>query len=511
MGGKSEVWQHTTLNVSLRWISAAIFSLLLYAVAVWSAGQHLKSQYNPERYLIAAAVSHTIYGAPIGAVYDELATLFVYKRKNLQRTIEELKRAPPPREALRALWWVIPDGMGIVMVTVVSFLFDVFGVTVAVFPILAVGLSAVSVACLCLRFSDSRLMVVPLHFSILTLLLLSPVSRDGGGIDEFSAGSARYLGLLAILPALHLCLEIFDRKVGRPSTLVLLAAAIQIIVFALCLNVRGGSAYLILATGTLFAFARWSGWAGARLGTVLAKIGVLAVGLAVVTFAIDVTAPNAYRQDSRVSGVFWHRLIISLGMHPDWPFGDVALQYPICAQSDGSALQPGVSDQTGNCIWLQHVRTTGMHEAQDFLGLYGATHERLSREAFLQLLLDYPDKVLATFAYYKVIGIPRSLLQVMYVEIAARDAHLQVLCLLGLLVIFWWSAWHQTAFRLVHPMLASLTFLAWSFVPIVVAWPALHTLADVAYWLWAMILTAVWAAAKFSRARVFASSSNAPL
>lgn len=491
--------QDTALNANLRWIATAGVSLLIYAFAVWSAGQHLKSQYNPERYLIAAAVSHTIYAAPIGAVYHGLADAFVYKPKNLQQTIEELRRAPTPREDLRAMWWVVPDGMGIVMVTAVSLLFDVFGATLAVFPILAVGLSAVSVACLCLRFPDSRLLVVPLHFSILTILLLSPVSRDGGGIDEFGAGGARYVSLLAILPAIHLCLEIFDRKVGRPSTLGLLATATQVIVFALCLNVRGSIAYLMLAAGTLFVFARWSGLAGARPRSMLAKIGVLAVGLAVVTVAIDVTAPAAYRQDGRVTANFWHRLIVSLGMHPQWPFGDFASRYPICAHSDNSSLQPGTSDKTGNCIWLQHVRTTGMHEAQDFLGLYGAAHERLSRAAFLQVVRDYPDKVLATFAYYKVIATPPALLQVMGVEFTARDANVQQFCLLGLLVIFLWSAWHQRAFRLTHLVLATLTFLAWSFLPILFAWPAPHTLADVAYWLWATVLAGVPAAAGVAR------------
>jgi hypothetical protein len=257
----------------------------------------------------------------------------------------------------------------------------------------------------------------------------------------------------------------------------------------------------MLAAGTLFVLARRSGPAGARPRAVLAKIGVLAVGLAVVTFAIDVTAPDAYRQDGRVTANFWHRLIISLGMHPQWPFGDFASRYPLCAHSDGASLGPGVSDQTGNCIWLQHVRTTGMQEAQDFLGLYGADHERLSRAAFFQVVRDHPDKVLATFAYYKIIAIPPPLLQVMDVELTARDARLQQFCLLGLLAIFLWSAWHQTAFRLTHLVLASLTFLAWSFLPILFAWPVLNTLADVAYWLWATILIGIAAAAGVAKGK----------
>ena len=65
--------------------------------------------------------------------------------------------------------------------------------------------------------------------------------------------------------------------------------------------------------------------------------------------------------------------------------------------------------------------------------------------------------------------IPPPLLQVMDVELTARDARLQQFCLLGLLVIFLWSAWHQTAFRLAHLVLASLTFLAWSFLPVLFA------------------------------------------
>ena len=64
---------------------------------------------------------------------------------------------------------------------------------------------------------------------------------------------------------------------------------------------------------------------------------------------------------------------------------------------------------------------------------------------------------------------------------------------------FLWSARHQTTFRLAHLVLATLTFLAWSLLPILFAWPALHALADVAYWLWATMLTDVPAAAGFAR------------
>jgi hypothetical protein len=85
------------------------------------------------------------------------------------------------------LWPTVPDGLGIVMVATVSVLFKIFGVTLAVFPILAVGLSTVSVICLAARFPDSRLFVVPLHFLLLTTLLFSPVSTEATYIDDFSA------------------------------------------------------------------------------------------------------------------------------------------------------------------------------------------------------------------------------------------------------------------------------------------------------------------------------------
>jgi len=119
-----------------------------------------------------------------------------------------------------------------------------------------------------------------------------------------------------------------------------------------------------------------------------------------------------------------------------------------------SALGLGVSTKPATCIWLQHVRTTGMQEAQDFLGLYGADTSASVR-AFFQVVGTI-RQVLATFAYYKIIAIPPPLLQVM----DASSLHATPPSTVRACSLFSPSfvvGVHQTAFRLAHLVLAALS------------------------------------------------------
>lgn len=477
------------VKFEIRWIATAFVSLLIYAIAVWSTHQYLTSHYSVEQFMVASALSHAVHGSPTGGIYFSIVWP-LYEATGIHELIATLKDGTLPRGELGALWTTVPDGLGIVMVATVTLLFEIFGVTLAVFPILAVGVSTISVICLVSRFPDSRLFVVPLHFLLLTALLLSPVGTEPAYINQFSVGGVRYASLLAILPGIHIALELFDRRTERLRAVEKSATAVQAVLFMLCLNVRGSAAYLLFATLTMVGLALWATSTGLDRRLVVKKVGsILSVLIltAVATFAL---APRDYQREGRVTANFWHRLFVSLGANPKWPFGDLTTKYRLCAPPYGEPMQAGHNDASGICVWTRYVRANGLPNGDLLRGLYGAAHERLERAAFFQILVDYPAEVLETFAYYKIATALPHFKEAIHVRIAASNPTYRIrqLCLIGLFVIVLWSAYRQTAFRFRHLAAASTFFLMWSILPILFAWGVIPTMVDVLYWFWATLI-----------------------
>jgi len=124
-------------------------------------------------------------------------------------------------------------------------------------------------------------------------------------------------------------------------------------------------------------------------------------------------------------------------------FRGLRIAYPLCAQLRRLWRWLGVSDQTGND--LAPARSDqGMQKAQDFLGLYGADHERSFARPF-QVVRDHPNRSSPHSPYLKIIAIA-ALLQVMDVERTARDARLNSRPARSSRQLFW-SACIQTGFR----------------------------------------------------------------
>jgi hypothetical protein len=476
------------MKLKIQWIVMAFASLLIYSAAVWSTHQHLKSQYSSEKFIIASALSHSLYGMPIGGVYAGFARALIYQRStDIQQGVAELKGGAVPPGDFLPLLPTMPDGLGIVMVATVSLLSSIFGATLLVFPILAVAASALSVLCMAVRFPDARLCVVPLHFLLLTTLSLSPVGTEPVHIDQFSIGGVRYVGLLAILPAIHIAFEILDSRTERLGWEKKLATLLQVVTFVLCANPRAGVAYLFFATLTMVALALWKRTAAVERRAIVTKTSSIISVMVVSVMLIYAMAPSAYRQEGRVNGTFWHRLIVGLGTNPNWPFGDFASRYDLCVPPFSKPMQPGVTDETGNCIWVQYVRSN-LPDTNESLhsiinqGFYGNIHERLERDAFLQILSDYPADVVETLGY-KFRSAFAPLRAVLEIKIfGGDDLYARQLCLIGMAIMTLWAAWSQTAFRYRHMAAASALFLAWSFVPLVFAWGEVHTVVDVAYW-----------------------------
>jgi hypothetical protein len=122
---------------------------------------------------------------------------------------------------------------------------------------------------------------------------------------------------------------------------------------------------------------------------------------ALIYCAFYAWTPSAYKETGRVGDLFWNRLFVGVGLNPAWPFGNLKEVYSGCQKYIPGGLRPGLLDQNGHCVWEVYVEAHGMPPAKIQEELYGAQYEHAMREAFVNLLLNYPRETLKTFLYYK--------------------------------------------------------------------------------------------------------------
>jgi hypothetical protein len=492
-------------------IAYVLTSFILYATAVCLLEQHRTSQYNGEQFIIASAVSHTLLGTPIGSVYWGVVKQFVYQPTGtIQTTLSNISSSGLGQTDLGPLWTTLPDGLGIVMVGIISVLFSIFGVTLAVFPALAIGLSAVSAIAFAIRFRDGRLLLLVVHFCLLTVLLLARTSTETGPFNEFPIGGLRYFGLLAMLPAFHIMLEIFDRRVRKLTAIGASTAALQIFIFALCLNVRSASIYMLLAIATLVAATIVAKSSFIDWRAVIAKFSAALSALMLCTIIIYALSPADYRNEGRVTGVFWHRILISLGANPSWPFGNLTTQYNLCVLPYTQPMRAGVADVNGGCMWTQHVLENKMPPGELVRGVGSAQYENVVRTSFFNVVAEYPSDVAKTFLYYKFKLAFDETKDFFKFKVDFREPKYQflIMCVAAqvLLVLL---AWFQTAVSYRYTAYSIAMFFSWSIFPLIVAWATLHTVIDLGYWCFAVFAFVILALLETVKAKT-ASESEAP-
>jgi hypothetical protein len=106
----------------------------------------------------------------------------------------------------------------------------------------------------------------------------------------------------------------------------------------------------------------------------------------------------------------WHRIFVSLGLSPEWPFGNVSKIYD-CTHYIPEGLVNGPEDRNGHCImWTYAV---AHHIPDDVVPtmIYGRRYDVALREAFFHIFSLYPKQMLETFFYIKPRYIVRSIAQ----------------------------------------------------------------------------------------------------
>jgi hypothetical protein len=180
----------------------------------------------------------------------------------------------------------------------------------------------------------------------------------------------------------------------------------------LAILVRGSAAYVvgpILLVGLLRAWKNRHDHDDLRLlrreACVIVLVGVVFVG------SLLLALPRGYVRDGHLAATteFWHRAVVSLGVNPAWPFGNLHEIYD-CRNGDiPEGLTAGPLDRNGHCIWWHYVATHNIAAGAALKQVYSSVYEAAMRAAFFDVARLYPREVLATIFYYKPMELLRSM------------------------------------------------------------------------------------------------------
>jgi hypothetical protein len=465
-------------------VVVAVASFIIYASAVVALQQYRENFFYCERVGLAAGVSYDVYGAPFGQVYAEVQTQLLDAQPPIEAVLDRVAHLDPgPTNPIRPE----NDGIGIGFMVAASWAMRLFGPYLFSLPLFTLGLMAISAATFLWRFRDDRSAVVTVTFFALTLMLCTPLVWDPGVASQIPIGGMRYFSLVAILPAFHLSLELTDgqgqpRRVrGLPVSLLV----VQVVLLVLAILVRGSAASLvgpILLVGLVTVWRNRGNRNELRL--LRHKAAVIGVVGAVFVGSLLVTLPSQYVQDGRVVTVFWHRAVISLGVNPAWPFGNLREIYDCRIGDIPEGVVAGVVDRNGHCIWWDYLVTHDIPIEVAMPELYGSRYEAVMRAAFFNIARHYPDEVLATFFYYKPKWFVQSM-KYLTLNLAFHSPVVNVLVIagfvnfLGFLVI---PASFSTGAMLLRLVGLGALFGISTIPTFLVAWATPHTTADLLFY-----------------------------
>ena len=466
-------------------MTAAAISFIIYASAVLALHQQDDNALCCERIGLATAVSHVVYGAPLGTVYPEIQKQLLDMQAPVEAALERVTHlAPPPEHPTMP----INDGNGVGFILVANWAVGLFGAHLSALPCLMLALMGVSAAAFLWRFNDDRSAVVTVTFLSLTLMLCTPLVSDPRFAGQIVIGGIRYFSLLAIVPAFHLVLEIADgkgpsRNAGKLPALLL---TVQVVLLTIAILVRGNAAYVI---GPIVLIGLVRAWRFRRnrteLGALWSKAAVITLVGGVFVGSLLAALPSRYIRDGRITTVFWHRTVISLGVNPAWPFGNLHEIYD-CRNGDiPEGLTVGTLDRNGHCIWWHYVAAHNIAREGALAKVGGSLYEEALRAAFFDIARLYPHEVLATFIYYKPVWLLQAM-EFLVLNPAVPSPILMALVIAGLanfLLFLVVEASSSTGSAILLRLLGLGALLGVSSIPAYfTAWATPHTIADLLFY-----------------------------
>jgi hypothetical protein len=395
-------------------LGMAILSAVIYAWTVFSLPQVRDNAFVCERSSVAAAVSNVLYRTRPGVLSREILNqLLQHLDAPLEEMLDEIPRdASPPGGGGRRAWLrTTEDGNGAGFPLVATVAFRLAGIHAWALTLVTVGLMTASGVMFLARFTAARAGVVVLYFAALTMMLFTSLVWSPLAV-QIPVGGIRYFSLIAVLPIFHLLLEFADpeRPAWNARRWRYWLLGVQAAILALAIIVRGSALPVLGEVALVWLVLAWR-WRRdpAKLPSLLRKAGVsLAVGLGLLGLMF-VVVPSDYHTKGRFGTVIWHRITLSFGANPAWPFPGVNDLFD-CKTYFPEGIQPGMPDTNGQCIWVDyaakhHVSPWSYYDNKTYSGPY----ETALRAAFFEIVARYPAETAAAFLYWKPLQILPSL------------------------------------------------------------------------------------------------------
>jgi hypothetical protein len=380
--------------VALRLVLAA-GCLVVFALAVLALHQGKIGRYTvDEQVSIPSALSHVLFGSPLGYVD---AALIPYFQKRGQGTTAQLVEQIAHADLAPTYDVQMPNfGVGIGPPLSTFLAFEIFGPHARSLALLFLALLGTSAIGYILRFRGERLWVAPVFLAASTFLLLTEGMEAPMWVLEAPIGGARSYILIAILPTLHCCFEFVasESKSRRTALFRGLLLGLQVVILGFAIMVRYTPICFILAMLV-------SALIGLRHGSIKRIVMVCLVPLAAMTVALYGVAPLAFpkqAEEGALRTLVWHRIFVGYQVNPDWPFPGLRDKYKCPAMPAGLGAQ---ADQDGHCVWFSDPANQSRPTAEVAAGIYGAEYEAVMRRAFFDVAREYPGETLVTFLYYK--------------------------------------------------------------------------------------------------------------
>lgn len=127
---------------------------------------------------LPAAMSHRLYGAPLGLINSGFIQYFTKDAAELSvgQAVEQAARGAASQTHVLS---ISMDGGGVGGIVVAELGFALFGSHAVALPLLFVLLIGISAACFLGRYRDERMSAVTILLLALILLLVTPISRVG--------------------------------------------------------------------------------------------------------------------------------------------------------------------------------------------------------------------------------------------------------------------------------------------------------------------------------------------
>lgn len=438
-GSPSASWQSRAAGGSGNGIARAGLALLLILAVLmtWMHGlsapwrDHLPGPMSRHRDAIAVAITYAQYGAWEGyASYHSVnrvlregglstqaadlaplgATHYFDTMTDPDRLQAALDRATSLADPGAEGMFFMQDERGMALFFLAAFV--LFGITISSWMTLYLCLVTGAVALFGVTFRRHTALLSVLLAMVLSHHAVMLILPEKPPLDISLIHGNRFLGILGLIPALHLACLLVMRTPLRAGTL--LAACAQMLLLLAVVNARTSAAYevgAILLTGT----SVWAWWGLRRLRgppalprPMVWPLAVVAAGVALLALHHQTGLNQGFAQ-AQQGRVFWHNLLTAIHNNPE--------------RTTRFAIPPSMpvyDDQVGYRLFQQEIADRGVSPEVYLRGdpnwIYRTSapeydfiwnrYDRVLRDVVLRTVENHTDYVLRSLFYHQ----PRSAL-----------------------------------------------------------------------------------------------------